>query len=102
MSARLDQLEKDLRGAVVRRCYAEVHTIAAELCAQAAEEWRALPADAPRARLVFDRLQTSLEWARQMVCVSRAAAADELRRGMLTKRYLVPASAAGSRLRFDL
>jgi len=102
MSDRLLQLEKDLRSAVARRCYTEVQKIAPEFCAQAAEEWRAFPSGDPRARRIFDRLQNVLEWARLMVCMSRASQAGELRRALLTNRYLVPGSTAGSRLRFDI
>jgi len=96
------QLEKRLRSAVARRCYTEVGTIAAELCAQAAEEWHAFPSGDLRARRIFDQLQNVLEWARQMVCVSRALVADELQRAILTSRYRPPSSPTGSRLRFDI
>ena len=102
MSDRLLELEKCLRSAVARRCYTEVHKIAAELCAQAAAEWQAFPCGDPRARRIFDQLQNVLEWARQMVCVSRALVADELQRAILTNRYRAPSSPTGSRLRFDI
>jgi len=102
MSNRFLQLERSLRAAVARRSYAEAQKIAAELSAQAAEDWRALPRDALRARGVFDRLQNLLEWSRLMTCASRASQADELRRARLTNRYFVPARATGSRLRFDI
>jgi hypothetical protein len=102
MSERLLQLEKDLRSAVARRSYSEVQTLAAQIGAQAAEEWRTFPRGDPRARRIFDRLLELLEWARRMVCVSRASAADDLRRTVLANRYRAAPSAIGSRLRFDM
>lgn len=102
MSARLLQLEKDLRGALARRAYIEVQKIAAEFSAQAAAEWCAFPSGTPRARRIFDRWRNVLEWTRVMVCTSRASQADELRRMLLTNRYLAGGGATGNHLHFDI
>jgi hypothetical protein len=102
MSDRFLQLEKTLLSAVTGRRYPEVEKFAAQFCAQAAEEWRAFPYGDPRARHIFDRLQSVLEWARLMVSTSRAAQADKLRRVRLTSRYLVRNSTTGNHLRFDI
>lgn len=96
------KLEDDLRKAVIRQSYVEVQTLAAELGVQAAAEWRAFPPGDPRRRHVFDHLQIMLEWARRMVCVSRASAAEELRRTLLCRRYRRPSNSTGTRLDLDL
>lgn len=102
MSKRFLQFETELRSAVARRAYAEVQAAARRLGAQAEEDWRALAPGDPRARGIFNRLQETLEWARVMVCTSRAAQAGELRRLRLTKRYLSSGYNSGNRLRCDV
>jgi len=102
MSDSLLQLERDLRNAVLRRSYTEVQTIAGQFCARAAEEWRAFPSEDPRRRSLFDRMQTLLQWAQQMIRVSRAAASDELQRVVLANRYVRTGNATGIRLRLDI
>lgn len=101
MSDRLLQLETDLKTAVTHHRYSDVQSIAADFCARAAEEWRAFPAGDPRARDIFDRLQRVLEWARLMLCASRASVEGELRRALLSNRYLRSAGTAGTHLRYD-
>ena len=80
MSDRLIQLEKDLRSAVARRCYAEVDGATNAFCVQAAEDWQALPPGDPGTIRIFEHLMAVLEWSRLMLCTSRESTAAELRR----------------------
>ncbi|HVN05706.1 MAG TPA: hypothetical protein VMT86_14890 [Bryobacteraceae bacterium] len=101
MSERLPQLEASLRRAVEERRYSDVQEIAAEFCEQALADRRGLPPGDPRARQIFDKFRSVIEWARQMLCIDRATLASELRRAVLTHRYLTTRASA-SRLRFDI
>jgi len=101
MSGHLLQLEASLRHAVEERRYPDIQEAATEFCEQALAEWRALPGDDPRARQVFAQFHSVIEWARQMLCIDRAKLASELRRAILTNRYLTT-QASVSRLRFDI
>jgi hypothetical protein len=101
MSERLIQLERELREAVAQRCYSGVQQAAAAFCEQAAAEWQALPPGDPAARRIFDGMDGLLEWARLMLCMSRASVAAELRRVRLTHRYLSPEGASVARLRLN-
>ena len=102
MSERLIQLERELREAVAHRRYDGVQRAATAFCEQAAAEWQALPAGDPAARRIFDGMDGLLEWARLMLCMSRASIAAELRRVRLTDRYVHPEYASTGRLRFDV
>ncbi len=101
MSDRLIQLERNLRSAVVRCRYTEIQQAATAFCEQAAAEWQALPPGDPAARRVFKGLEGVLEWARLMLCVSRATTAAELQRLLLSNRYLDAGTMFAGRLRLD-
>jgi len=101
MSDRLIQLENELRSAVTRGSYAQAQRAVTAYCAQAADEWRALPLGDSRAHRIFDHLQEVLEWVRLMLSTSRASTAAEVRRVRLAKGYLAPRSVPQSRLRLD-
>jgi len=98
MYERLNQLENDLRSAVKRRSYAEIDAAAAAFCAQASEEWRALPPGDPRGCSIFEHLMGVLEWAQLMLRSTRASTAAELRRARLATRYRIPETDSGLRI----
>src|SRR5215469_6117741 len=71
MDKAIDRVESELRRAVAARRYGEAQRLLCLFCEAAAGEWASQ--DAARARQVFERLESVLDWTRTMLCITQAS-----------------------------
>ena len=90
---RLEQLEKDLRGAAACRQYKEVERLASEFCQAARVFALALPKGDPRAEETARRVLDLLSWALVMMQAARSACTAELRKVTTARCYAHPGGA---------
>ena len=87
-SERLAQFENDLRSAVKHRRFAEIGRLAELFCAAAETRARSLPAGDPAREQLARHVEETLDWARTMLCVARAATTEEMRKLPFLTRYV--------------
>jgi hypothetical protein len=97
----LAHMENDLRTAAVQRRYIEVERLARLYCSAAEAHARSLPPGDPGTRRIARRVAETLERSRLILCVARAAAADELSRLPLLNRYISSSGPPKALLRLD-
>lgn len=98
----LAMIENDLRNAALHRRYADVEPLAKRLCLAADTQARSLATGDPARAELVRRVVETLESARLLLCVARAATAGDLRRLPLLKRYLTASSASKDPFRLDI
>lgn len=93
MSEKLSTIERELRGAVERRQFAEIQRLVYSFCEAAEGHIKALPPGDPRIQEIGRMTLDLLQWCRTMVRSARECLVLELRQIPKVKRY-IPAPAA--------